>query len=68
MRMADTHFVWWSSDGARHEGPIRYFRLPDRAVLVPHGSCRPYRNEDKQPLRHEPSVDPRPPVTELLGK
>jgi hypothetical protein len=46
--MNGSHFVWWSSDGRKHEAPIRYFRLSARAVLVPHDRCVEFRNEGTQ--------------------
>src|SRR5207245_7662828 len=32
-KMPDSDFVWWSSDGQRHEAPITYFQVPDHVRL-----------------------------------
>ena len=59
--MAETHFIWWGSDGTKHETPITYFRTTGRGRLVPHDKLGEYRIEDTSircPDGQEQALDP----------
>jgi hypothetical protein len=49
--MNDSTFVYWTSDGERHEVPIICFQVPAGASLGPVHSCLHDRNEDISDLK-----------------
>jgi hypothetical protein len=55
-KMPDSDFVWWSSDGQRHEAPITYFQVPDHVRLERVEMCEPIDSEDTSLSRPVPSA------------
>lgn len=52
----DSTFTWWGSDGARHDVPIKDYRLSDRAALRWHDSCQHADTLGTSSERHAPSA------------